>query len=152
MAQVDARESYRIVSPHRRPSARFELAVRVTEVGVDGEVSASPQAGHTLGPLHGTRRRTGLHRSGSVCVGGVSPTRLGYGGRETGAGSRSAFESLEFWVNSGALGPPVQLNKGMQGLASPAPAPGNPRFTYSTAAPLNIIDRPVYTFTNIHHP
>jgi hypothetical protein len=40
----------------------------------------------------------------------------------------------------------------MQGLASPAPAPGNPRFTYSTAAPLNIIDRPVYTFTNIHHP
>lgn len=91
MAQVDARVSYRIVSPHRRPSARFELAVRVTEVGVDGEVSASPQAGHTLGPLHGTR-------SGSVRVGGASPIRLGYGGGGFEAGSRSAFGSLEFWI------------------------------------------------------
>jgi hypothetical protein len=29
---------------------------------------------------------------------------------------------------------------------------GNARLTSSTAARLNIIDRPVYTFINIHHP
>jgi|AntAceMinimDraft_11_1070367.scaffolds.fasta_scaffold75646_1 hypothetical protein len=97
----------RIVS-HRRASARFDLAVR--EVGVDGEVSASPQAGHTLGPLHGTR-------SSSVRVGGASPARLGYGGGGTEAGSRSAFGSLEFWA-WGFGSPAVQLNKVLQGLAS----------------------------------
>jgi len=35
------------------------------------------------------------------------------------------------------------------GELHPPPHQGNARLTYSTTAPLNIIDRPVFTFTNI---
>ena len=38
------------------------------------------------------------------------------------------------------------------GELHPPPRQGNARLTSSTAARLNIIDRPVYTFINIHHP
>jgi hypothetical protein len=38
------------------------------------------------------------------------------------------------------------------GELHPPPRQGNARLTSSTAARLNIIDRPVYTFTNIRHP
>jgi len=35
------------------------------------------------------------------------------------------------------------------GELHPLPRQGNARLTYSTTAPLNIIDRPVFIFTNI---